>query len=82
VRVFNHVHDVGYVEPNIWNAMGSFDAARHKRIAKAQFLYLTELFQTRDAVYSQKPPAYVRPGEMPEPETRHYSFSELLKELA
>ena len=34
------------------------------------------------ADHLQKPPAYVRPGTMPEPETRHYSFDELLKALA
>jgi hypothetical protein len=82
VRFGAHVDDVGDTEPNIWNSYGSFDKARHARIAKAQFLYLAELFQTRDAAHSQKPPAYIRPGDMPEPETRHYSFSELLKALA
>jgi hypothetical protein len=82
VRFGSYVDNVGSIEPNIWNAYGSFDKARHARIAKAQRLYLAELFWTRDAAHRQKPPAYVRPGEMPEPETRHYSFDELLKALA
>ena len=76
----------GYVEPNIWNASGSFDEARRKRIATAQAFALAPLFDSRytpdTANHRQKPPAYVRPGEMPEPETRHYSFDEMLKALA
>jgi hypothetical protein len=86
VRFGAYVDDVGNVEPNIWNAYGSFDAARHARIAHAQAFALAPLFGTNDAVHTaagtQKPPAYVRPGEMPEPATRHYSFDELLKALA
>ena len=82
VRFGAYVDNVGSIEPNIWNAYGSFDKARHARIAEAQFLYLAKLFQTRDSAHSQKPPAYVRPGEMPEPATRSYYFHELLKELA
>ena len=71
------------IEPDIWNPYGSFDKARHKRIATAQAKALEPLFawEARDAAHRQKPPAYVRPGEMPEPATRHYSFHELLKEL-
>jgi hypothetical protein len=67
--------DVGNVEPNIWNSYGSFDAARHKRIATAQAFALAPLFDSRytpdTANHRQTPPAYVRPGDMPEPETRH-----------
>jgi len=86
VRFGAYVDDVGNVEPNIYNAYGSFDAARHKRIATAQAFALAPLFDSRYtpdvANHLQKPPAYVRPGEMPEPATRHYSFDELLKALA
>jgi hypothetical protein len=81
VRFGHHVDDVGNVEPNIWNSYGSFDAARHKRLATAQTFALASLFDN-PGDRLQKPPAYVRPGEMPEPATRSYSFSELLKELA
>ena len=81
VRFGAHVDDVGNVEPNIWNAMGSFDAARHKRIATAQAFALAPLFEHPGTPHAE-PPAFVRPGEMPEPETRHYSFDELLKALA
>ena len=86
MRWRGYVDDVGSIEPNIWNAYGSFDAARHKRIATVQAFALAPLFDSRytpdTANHRQKPPAYVRPGEMPEPETRHYSFDELLKALA
>jgi hypothetical protein len=83
VRSFGgrYVDDVGNVEPNIWNSYGSFDAARHKRLATAQAFALAPLFDN-PGDRLQKPPAYVRPGEMPEPATRSYTFSELLKELA
>lgn len=81
VRFGAHVDNVGNIEPKIWNAYGSFDAARHKRIATAQAFALAPLFEN-PGDRLQQPPAYVRPGEMPEPETRHYSFSELLKALA
>ena len=81
VRFGHHVDDVGNVEPNIWNSYGSFDAARHKRIATAQAFALAPLLEN-PGDRLQIPPAYVRPGEMPEPATRSYYFHELLKELA
>ena len=81
VRWRGYVDDVGSIEPNIWNSYGSFDAARHKRIATAQAFALAPLFEN-PGDRLQSPPAYVRPGEMPEPATRHYSFDELLKALA
>jgi len=81
VRFGRHVDDVGDTEPNIWNAHGSFDQARHARIAAAQSKALEPLFPA-DAQHAQKPPAYVRPGEMPEPATRSYYLHELLQELA
>jgi hypothetical protein len=81
VRFGNHTDDCGNVEPNIWNSFGSFDKARHMRIAKAQVRALLPLFPV-PVEHAQKPPAYVRPGEMPEPATSAYYFSDLLKELA
>jgi len=81
VRFGHHVDDVGNVEPNIWNSYGSFDQARHKRIAMAQAFALAPLFDN-PGDRLQSPPAYVRPGEMPEPETRPYSFTELLASLS
>jgi hypothetical protein len=81
VRFGYHVDDVGNVEPNIWNAYGSFDQARHKRIALAQAFALAPLFEPGTCI-TQRPPVFVRPGEMPELETRHYSFDDLLKALA
>jgi hypothetical protein len=81
VRFGAYVDDVGNVEPNIWNSYGSFDAARHKRIATAQAFALAPLFEPGTRV-TQLPPLFVRPGTMPEPENRHYSFDEFLKALA
>jgi hypothetical protein len=81
VRWRSYIDDVDNVEPNIWNAYGSFDAARHKRIATAQAFALAPLFEPGTLI-TQRPPLFVRPGEMPEPEIRHYSFSELIKALA
>jgi hypothetical protein len=81
VRFGYRVDDVGNVEPNIWNSYGSFDQARHKRIATAQAFALAPLFDN-PGDRLQSPPAYVRPGEMPEPETRPYSFTELLASLS
>jgi hypothetical protein len=81
VRFSSTVYDQGNVEPNIWNATGAFSEPRHKRIAQAQAFALAPLFPA-DAAHKQEPPAYVRPGTMPEPATRAYYFHELLKELA
>jgi hypothetical protein len=66
-------------EENIWNAYGSFDQARHARIAKAQAKVLATLFPV-DPSCAQQPPAYVRPGEMPDNSGREfcYSVSDLL----
>lgn len=68
----------GPLEENIWNATGSFDKARHARIARAQAKALASLFPV-DPACAQRPPAYVRPGEMPKPETFCYRFEDILK---
>ena len=81
VRFGAYVDNVGSIEPNIWNAYGSFDEIRHKRIATAQAFSLAPLFAPGTCI-TQPPPLFVRPGEMPEPATRSYYFHELLKELA
>jgi hypothetical protein len=81
VRFGGFTDDCGNVEPNIWNSTGSFDKARHMRIAKAQVRALLPLFPV-PVEHAQRPPAYVRPGDMPEPATSAYYFSDLLKELA
>lgn len=67
----------GSEEPNIWNATGCFDPARHDRITKAQVRILKTLFPV-DPSCAQSPPLYVRPGEFPPPARRAYYFSELL----
>lgn len=61
-------------EPNIWNASGSFDKARHARIARAQKQTLATLFPV-DMACAQQPPAYVRPGEMPDNAGREFCYS-------
>lgn len=70
-------------EPNIWHASGAFDQARHDRIAKAQTRVLRTLFPA-DATHAHQPPAYARPGEMPENAGRAfcYNLSELLDLIA
>jgi hypothetical protein len=82
VRFASQVFDEGNVESNIWNATGSFDEARHARIAKAQHAAIKTLFPVVAPCTTQRPPAYVRPGEMPEVATRAYYFEDLLKELS
>lgn len=64
----------GKVEENIWNAMGSFDEARHARIAKAQAKVLASLFPV-DPACAKQPPAYVRPGQMPDNSGREFCYS-------
>jgi hypothetical protein len=71
-------------EPDIWNATGSFDQARHARIAKAQGKVLATLFPA-DAAHAIAPPAFIRPGEMPRPEDTGsfcYSLTDLLQKIA
>lgn len=64
----------GKVEPDIWNASGSFDPARTARIGKAQAKVLARLFPV-DPGRAQQPPAYVRPGEMPDNAGRDFCYS-------
>ncbi len=64
-------------EPTIWNPMGTFDKARHDRLAHHQRAALLPLFPP-DPEHAQKPPAYVRPGDMPDPATRAYYLEDLL----
>lgn len=73
----------GRTEPNIWDATGSFDKARHDRIAKAQARILAPLFNglEPDSVTHDQPPAFVRPGDLPRPEdagTFHYDLAALI----
>lgn len=66
------------IEENIWSATGSFDAARHARIAKSQTTALAPLFPV-DPTCARQPPAFARPNQMPSPETpSYYSIGELL----
>lgn len=68
------------IEPDIWNATGSFDKERHARLAKFQAATLSRLFPVELACAHQ-PPAYARPGEMPDNAGREfcYSVADLLK---
>jgi hypothetical protein len=71
----------GTTEPDIWNASGSFDPARHRRIARAQARALAPLFPP-PAGSDIPPPAFVRPGDLPRPEDTgafHYSLADLMR---
>jgi hypothetical protein len=72
----------GKEEPNIWSATGSFEKARHDRIALAQFKVLSTLFPVPQD-HDRKPPLFVRPGEMSEDSGREfcYSLSELMNKM-
>lgn len=71
---FGRFTDNYRVEENIWNAMGSFDPPRHKRIEREQVKILDKLFPV-DPACAQQPPAYVRPGEMPANAGREFCYS-------
>lgn len=74
----------GRTEPNIWDARGSFDPARHQRIARAQAKVLRQLFPVPPE-HDQQPPAYVRPDTMLRPEEKGefcYSLRELLEKAS
>jgi hypothetical protein len=58
VRFGAHVDDVGSVEPNIWNSYGSFDEARHKRIATAQAFALPRCSTTPATACRSPPPTF------------------------
>lgn len=70
-----------YTEANIWNATGSFDAARHAHIARSQATALAPLFPP-DPHHAGNPPSYMRPGDMPPLETKAYYFEDLLRQPA
>ncbi|UGY15207.1 hypothetical protein HAP48_0042900 [Bradyrhizobium septentrionale] len=83
VRWNDRLQDNYRIEPNIWNATGSFDKARHARIQPAQEAALSALFPA-PAANAHQPPAFVRPGQMPENGGREfcYSVTELLDRLS
>ena len=79
---FGSFKDDYRIEPDIWKAYGSFDKERYQRIAKAQSKVLATLFPV-DPTCAQQPPAYVRPGQMPENAGREfcYSITDLMNHL-
>lgn len=64
----------GKIEEDIWNATGSFDRKRLLRIGAAQTVKLDKLFPV-PAEHRKDPPAYVRPGQMPENAGREFCYS-------
>lgn len=73
----------GRIEPDIWNASGSFDQARNKRLGRVQAKMLAKLFPA-DPEHDHRPPAFVRPGDYVRPEddgTFFYSLDEVLKQV-
>jgi hypothetical protein len=71
----------GREEPNIWEATGAFDEARHERIARAQARVLKTLFPV-DAAHVGQPPAYVRPNEYPPQVAFYHTLDDLLRSVA
>ena len=85
-RFAHHTFTYGRSEPDIWNAMGSFDEARHARIARSQGKVLSALFPV-DVAHDEAPPAYVRPGDFTRPGEEggppfHYYIKEVLTAAA
>lgn len=64
----------GKEEVNIWNAYGSFDEERFERLRLAQKRALSKLFPV-DPACAHQPPAFVRPGEMPDNAGREFCYS-------
>lgn len=64
----------GKIEEDIWNSTGGFDKARHDRIGNAQAKALANLFPVPPE-HAKQPPAYVRPGEMPDNSGRQFCYS-------
>jgi hypothetical protein len=63
----------------VFFASGWFDEKRGRSLAREQNKLLDALyFYAEEQGRNQEPPAYVRPGEMPEPERRPYSIDEIL----
>jgi hypothetical protein len=65
--------DYGPTEPDIWSASGSFDKNRHARIGRAQTKVFAPLFPVAPD-HAQRPPAFVRPGEMLENGGREFAY--------
>lgn len=63
-----------HVEEDIWRATGSFDKDRHARIGRAREKVLSKLFPA-DNAHASPPPAYVRPGQMPDNAGREFCYS-------
>ena len=63
----------------VLDATGFFDEKRRTSLKRQQNALLARLvFYAEDLGRGQTPPAYVRPGDMPEPERRPYSIEEIL----
>lgn len=64
---FGHRRGISdYVEPDLWQASGSFDHARYERIAKGKVKVLSKLFPVMDD-HAEAPPLFVRPNQFPDP---------------
>jgi hypothetical protein len=75
--------EFGVSHNEILNATGYFDDRRRRSLKRQQEALFRRLVENAGMFGGlQRPPAYVRPGEMPEPEVRGYYFEELLKALA
>jgi len=68
--------EYGNVEPNIWGAQGSFDKARHDRIASAKNYALSTLNFSHDVDPPAIAPDFLSGGD--DADRRPYSFAELI----
>lgn len=64
----------------LFNPYGSFDQTRRLALGKQQRTAMRKMLAQATGDRAIPPPAYVRPGEMPEVENRPYYFSDLLEE--
>jgi hypothetical protein len=71
------------VHRDILDATGFFDDRRRKQLATAQNELFKPLIDTAQVLgRAQQPPAYVRPGEIPDPPEVVSSFEDMLKALS
>jgi hypothetical protein len=66
-----------------FDATGFFDDRRRKQLARAQDKLFRDLVDRAESLgRAQQPPAYVRPGEIPQPPEAVFSFEAMLKALS
>lgn len=64
----------------LFKPSGYFDEARHLSLGKQQRAAMNAMLAKAEGDRAIPPPAFIRPGDMPEVEARPYYFADLLKE--